>query len=133
MINLIETKRLKEAIESNPSDVLNIIEKTDLAICITNMTGHFVKVNSKYLELYGYKPEEIEGVHFSVLLPKEIVDPMSKVHDRFMKEKYAIIRNWSVMRKDKKPMNIQADAGYTEKIFDKKPYKVTFVKFMGHP
>jgi PAS domain S-box-containing protein len=127
MISLKETKRLKDAIAANPADFMTVIEDTQLCVCITNETGHFVTANSHYLKNYGYTLEELKGKHFTVVLPPEKVESLSRAHDNFIQNKYEILRKWQVMAQDGRVMEITADAMYTEEILDNKPHKVTFV------
>lgn len=128
MINLLRTKEIKKEITNNPANVLDIIEaEKQLGICITNKDGVFVAVNSRYTQIYGHSKDALTGQHFSMVLPPEHAEELSKRHDDFMENKYEIIRNWEVMNQNGKLMKIQADAGYFESIFDKTPHKVTFV------
>lgn len=126
MINLKETKRLKEAIDANPKNFLQIIEDTDLGICITNAKGNFVAVNDNYCNIYKYTREELIGKHFSIVVPEANVDQLNFLHDQFIKNKFEILKKWQVMSKHKELINIQVDAGYTEKL-DNKPHKITFI------
>mgnify|MGYP002777474191 FL=1 len=127
MINLLETKRIKEEIEKKPADYLNIIEKASMGICITNAEGMFVAVNENYTKIYGYKREELIGTHFSIVVPDGNKEYLKKLHDEFMKNKFEILRNWEVKKRSGEIMKISADAGYSEKI-NGKPHKITFVQ-----
>ena len=129
MINLKETKRVKDLLMNNPEDYLNIIEGTELAICITNAKGDFVAINNNYTELYGYSREELLGNHFSMVLPEENKKGLTAYHDRFFVDKYEIIRKWAVKNKKGELMEIFADAGYNDKV-NNAPHKVTLVKFV---
>lgn len=126
MINLKETKRLKQALEENPKEYKSIIENTDLAICITDAKGIFLDINTNYTKLYGFSREELVGQHFTIVLSSEKRDQLKTIHDTFIKTKFEILRNWEVNRKDGEPMKISADAGYSEAIFGK-PCKITLV------
>ncbi len=125
-IDLFETKRLKKEIDEKPLDFKSVIEKTDLCICITDAKGYFVAVNNNYCRVYGYSRHELVGKHFSIVVPGANVEELKKLHDKFIQDKYEILRNWEVVNKSGGRIKIQVDAGYTEKI-DGKPHKITFV------
>jgi PAS domain S-box-containing protein len=125
-IDLFETKRLKKEIEEKPLEFKSIIEKTDLCICVTDAKGYFVAVNNNYCRVYGYSRYELVGKHFSIVVPGANVEELKKLHDKFIQDKYEILRNWEVVNKTGEKIKIQVDAGYTEKI-DGKPHKITFV------
>ncbi len=92
MIDLKETKRIKDALAEEPSNFQQIIEGTELAICITNTKARFVAVNDNYCKLYGYNREELIGKSFTVVLPKENKKSLESYHARFFVDKYEIIR-----------------------------------------
>jgi PAS domain S-box-containing protein len=125
-IDLFETKRLKKEIDAAPADFKSIIEKTELCICVTDAKGYFVAVNNNYCRVYGYSRHELVGKHFSIVVPGANVEELKKLHDKFIQDKYEILRNWEVVNKAGERIKIQVDAGYTDKI-DGKPHKITFV------
>jgi two-component system CheB/CheR fusion protein len=128
MINLKETKRIKKALDENPSDYQQIIEGTDLAICITNRDAKFVTVNQNYLNLYGYQRDELVGNDFTIVVPEEHREALKNYHARFFVDKYEILRKWEVVNKRGEIMEIFADAGYHDRI-EGKPCKVTLIQF----
>lgn len=129
MINLLETKKLKEQINNSPEKVLEIIETTDMGICITDDKGFFKAVNKAYTEIYEFDKDMLIGQHFSMVLPEtDKKTSLVKLHDKFIEDRYEIIRNWEVMRKDGTVLKIQADAGFSDKIFGGGAHKITFVK-----
>ncbi|MFP4093987.1 MAG: PAS domain S-box protein [Cyclobacteriaceae bacterium] len=128
MINLKETKRIKEALLSEPERFEQIIEDTDLAICITNDKARFVAVNQNYLKLYGYQKEELIGHDFTVVVPKEHREALRKYHAQFFIEKYEILRKWEVMNKKGELMEIFADAGYHPDLMGS-ACKITLIQF----
>jgi len=125
-IDLFETKRLKKEIDQRPAEFKSIIENTALCICITDARGFFVAVNDNYCRVYGYNRDELVGKHFSIVVPDANVEELKKLHDKFIQDKYEILRNWEVVNKTGQKIKIQVDAGYTEKI-NGKPHKITFV------
>ncbi len=129
MINLKETKRIKEELNAHPEKYQEIINSTPLAICITNLQANFVAVNDNYVKLYGYSREELIGNPFTVVLPEANKAALKGYHDRFFQDKYEIIRKWIVKNKSGQLMEIYADAGYNDKI-ENQPNKVTLIQFM---
>ena len=128
MIDLTETKRIKDLLEENPNDYHEVIEDTDLAICITNTSGSFVAVNENYCNLYHFNREELLGNPFTLVVPEENRGNMKAYHDEFFISKYEILRRWKVQTKDGQLMEIFADAGYNDKI-QGAPHKVTLIHF----
>jgi PAS domain S-box-containing protein len=129
MIDLKETKRLKDELAANPADYQNIINNTKLAICITGKDARFVAVNDNYVNLYGFKREELIGHEFTVVLPEENKKSLLEYHGRFFVDKYEIMRKWVVKNKSGQLMEIFADAGYNDKIKGQ-PNKITLIQFM---
>jgi two-component system CheB/CheR fusion protein len=128
MINLKETKRIKDALAKNPADYKKIIEDTALAICITNKDAKFVAVNNNYVSLYGFSREELIGKPFTVVVPKENQQALASYHKQFFETKYEILRMWVVQKKSGEYMQIFADAGYSDKI-ENQPCKITLINF----
>lgn len=128
MIDLLETKRVKDLLEENPENYQAIIEDTDLAICITNSRGYFTAVNNNYCNLYHFERQELIGKSFTMVVPPENRETMQAYHDEFFISKYEILRRWKVQNKDGKLMEIFADAGYNDKI-EGAPHKVTLIHF----
>ena len=127
MINLVETQRLKDAIDANPEDYAYIIENTDLAICITTEEGNFFAVNNNYCELYGFERTELVGNSFLLVVPKVTQTELKNLHDKFIDAQIELFRTWEVQRKNGELIKISVDAGYTEKISGS-PQKLTFVR-----
>jgi len=128
MIDLKETKRLKDQLLAQPENFLQIINDTDLAICITNTDGNFVAVNDNYVKLYGFEKEDLVGQAFTKVVPKENRAALKKYHDRFFVDKYEILRQWVVQNAKGEKMEIFADAGYNDKI-NNAPHKITLIQF----
>jgi PAS domain S-box-containing protein len=127
MINLLETQKIKQAIEASPGEVLAIIEKTKLGICITDNQGNYAAVNDSYCSIYEYIKEDLLGKSFLIVVPGDFHESMQVLHRKFLRDKREIAREWTVLTKSQKPIKISVDAAYSDKIFDKGPHKITFV------
>lgn len=125
MIDLTETQRLKEELQSAPEKYKTILEESELAICITDEEGTFLDVNSNYCKLYGYSKEELIGKHFTLVISAE-KEQIQISHPELKKNKLEILRNWIVIRKGGELIKISADALYSETLFSK-PCTITFV------
>lgn len=127
MIDLLITEEIKDKIAENPSDVDNIINSTDeIGICITSEDKKFVAVNDYYCQLYGYDREELVGNEFTMIVPDDFKDQMNLLHDKFMKDKREISRDWQVQTKSGL-MNISVDTAYSDEIFGGGGHKITLV------
>jgi PAS domain S-box-containing protein len=128
MINLLETSKIKKAIEANPTEVTSIIETTDIGICITDSNGNYAAVNKAYCRIYEYSKEELIGHSFTLVVPQEYREQMQVLHRKFLRDKREIAREWTVITKSQKPIKISVDAAYSEKIFGATAHKITFVQ-----
>ena len=130
MLNVIRTKEIKKQIEKEPWKVREIVEaEKNLGICITDQKGYYKVVNKRYADIYGYSQAEMMGKHFTLVVPKDNQGNLNRMHDRFIKNAYEILRNWEVVRKDGARIKIQADAGFFDNILDMTPHKVTFIDY----
>lgn len=127
MIDLEETNRIKKAIDNNPQDYRDIIEASNLAICITDENGNFWEVNANYCRLYGYEREELIGQSFLLVVPEQRKKELEGLHNKFIEIQEEIFRTWEVVNKSGEIIKISVDAGFTKKI-NGKPQKLTFVK-----
>lgn len=127
MIDLQETKRIKQLLEEKPNQYESIIEETALAICITDEKGNYSAVNENYELLYGYDKGELNGKSFLLVVPEDKKDLLDRTHNTFLKNKNEILRSWDVKKKGGKVFKIWADAGFNDKI-NGKPHKITFVQ-----
>ena len=105
---------------------IDVIEKTPVAICITNEEHIYEYVNPAYCKLYGYDFDELIGKSFTIVVPEEFQVELTSLHDQFMNREYELEGNWEVVRKDGTRLKILASAAY---VVDEKgrPKKVTFV------
>jgi two-component system CheB/CheR fusion protein len=87
-----------------------IFEVAEVGICITDAAGYYIRVNPAYCTIYGYRPEALIGHHFSVVVPPEHQDELSRVHDRFIDGEEELSAEWTVCRKDGQKINIFATA-----------------------
>jgi len=133
-INVFRTKEIKEAIASNPGNAKQIIDgETELGICVTDETGKYVYVNSRYNQIYGYNDGELLGKHFTIVVPPENHGKLQTAHDMFIKNEYEIVRYWEVVRKGGERIQIQAAAAFFDNILGAagKGRKVTFAYYEG--
>ena len=104
-----------------------IFQTANLGICLTNLEGRFVAVNPEYCNIYGYKQEELIGKHFTIVVPDEYKQTLSKLHDQFLKEKKVeLAKEWEVVRKDGERIYILASASILENVIGG-PYKITTI------
>jgi PAS domain S-box-containing protein len=107
----------------------HILAATPVGICITNRDGYFEYVNPNYCRLYGYRPDELLGRHFTLVVPEESQKQLSELHDAFIAGgggRGELRGEWNVRKSDGSPLVILADAAYIEDVRGE-PKKVTFV------
>ena len=61
-----------------------IFETADVGLCLFDQRGRFVNVNRGYCELFGYRPEELVGRHYTKVLPVEEHEHAQRIFERFM-------------------------------------------------
>ncbi|WP_439184466.1 PAS domain S-box protein [Carboxylicivirga taeanensis] len=131
-INVLTTKKIKEAIEAQPNLAQAIIDaETELGICVTDEKGDYVYVNERYNQIYGYEAGELQGTSFMRVVPPENHDKLKTAHDMFIKNEYEIVRYWEVVKKGGVRIQVQAAAAFFNNIFNAngKGRKVTFVYY----
>jgi len=128
MIDLTATKKIKTQISANPDEIQAIIDATPIGICITNQAMNYAAVNEAYCQIYKYSKEELIGNSFLIVVPEEYKEQLAFLHDKFIKEKREIARQWTVVNRQGENMNNNVDTYYSEDLFDKTPHKITFVE-----
>ncbi|MGQ7260898.1 PAS domain-containing protein [Vreelandella sp. V005] len=106
----------------------NVIKAAPIGICITNPTGHFEMVNPAYCDFYGYRQEELLGLHFTLVVPDVYRARLSALHDDFMQgnETFELRQEWDVVTKNGELRTIIAEAARIEGE-DGQSRKVTFI------
>lgn len=61
-----------------------IFETADVGLCLFDQRGRFVNVNRGYCELFGYRPEELVGRHYTKVLPTEEHEHAQRIFERFI-------------------------------------------------
>ncbi len=61
-----------------------IFETADVGLCLYDQRGRFVNVNRGYCELFGYRPEELIGRHYTKVLPAEEHEYAQRTFEHFM-------------------------------------------------
>lgn len=61
-----------------------IFETADVGLCLYDQRGRFVNVNRGYCDLFGYRPEELVGRHYTKVLPTEEHEHAQRIFERFM-------------------------------------------------
>lgn len=61
-----------------------IFETADVGLCLYDQRGRFVNVNRGYCDLFGYRPEELVGRHYTKVLPAEEHEHAQRIFERFM-------------------------------------------------
>lgn len=133
-LNIQLEERVKETVAKNMDNGLlisKIFDVVDMGICLTDRSGHFTNVNSTYCKIYGFTPDELIGQHFTVVVPFQNREILTKLHDDFIEKNASEIpMEWEVQRKDGSLINIVATASYIE--LDGNPYKITSITDVTH-
>lgn len=102
-----------------------IWETPNIALCITDEQGNFVKVNSAYLQLYGWSEAELLGQHFTKVLPADQRESARQMHDAFILGAPESSGEWQVQCKSGEIRSVYVTAARLHQ--DKRTFKVTTV------
>ena len=122
----LSTVGADEAIRQSEQRLRTIIDSTPLGIVITNENAIIEYANQAYCEIYGYKPEELIGQPFTIIVPPEKKDFWLDLHQKYLDGYKEIRGEWEVRHKSGRPIYILADAARIVGT-DGKRKKVTFV------
>ncbi|MGE5480560.1 MAG: CheR family methyltransferase, partial [Chloroflexota bacterium] len=78
------TSNAKEIQSVSEQRFRSVIENTPVGLCITDESGFFEYVNSAYCNLLGYKPEELIGNHFTIVIENNQKMFLNEMHNRFI-------------------------------------------------
>jgi PAS domain S-box-containing protein len=125
-IELEERKRMEQALRESEERFRTIIEKTPVAVCLTNEAGMFEYVNPAYCRLYHYTEEELLGKSFTIVTNEEDRDYLAKLHQNVIDGQSEMRGEWNVVAKDGTTLTILADAVQIIGS-DGNPKKATFI------
>lgn len=103
-----------------------ILDTVDVGICVTDERGRFDQVNRAYSVIYGYEPHELIGRHFTMVVPPEMRDVASKMHDDFMESGEEIPAEWDVVGRNGRAIRVSVRASLLKNA-DGQRYKITVV------
>lgn len=126
VLDITERKMAERRIQESEQRMASLVETAPMGICLTNKEGVFESVNSTYCNIYGYKPEELIGKHFSLVVPKNQVENWRKVHDKFILGQTETRGEFTVVDKKGRNLTVLADSLRITGS-DGEPRKVTFV------
>lgn len=61
-----------------------IFETANIGMCVTDIYGNFVKVNTIYCEMFGYSRQELLGKPFILILPEDARKYAASLHYEFL-------------------------------------------------
>ncbi len=90
----------------------NVFEAASDAIAIFDIKGCLTLANPRFLELFGYAPEEVEGLHFSRFVHPEQLPAIAEMFmARMAGEDTAIIKDIRALRKDGQVIYVEGSSG----------------------
>jgi len=78
----------------------SLFDATGVGIMVTDHHGRIVRINETFLQDYGWKPEEIIGSEFTVVMPPEEHVISRKLHAAFIERGRQGSREVQILRKD---------------------------------
>ncbi|EHJ93594.1 sensor domain-containing diguanylate cyclase [Vreelandella boliviensis] len=124
----ISPDQLYQLFNRSKRNTENVIKASPIGICITTPSGHFEMVNPAYCEFYGYRPDELLGQHFTMMVPEANRAILSALHDEFIQgnENHELRQEWDVINRNGELRTIIAEAARIE-ADDGELRKVTFI------
>lgn len=126
MLDFLEVKRITEKVNANKDRFQEIIDETEIGVCVTNSKGIFVACNDAYARNLGYRKDELIGNSFLMVVPEQRQKELAELHEDFIDIQVEIFRNWTIIAKDGTKIDISVDAGYVT--FKGEGHKFTFVQ-----
>ncbi|MFP4111440.1 MAG: PAS domain S-box protein [Candidatus Woesearchaeota archaeon] len=126
-IDLTDKKRDEETVKFSEELMFDIISKVPVGLCITDDKGFYEYVNPAYCDILGYEDtEELQGKHFTVMIPQGRKNEYKKRYSSFLKKGKKICGECIVERKDGKKITILT-AGVKIRTEGGKCKKLTFL------
>ncbi|SDH57420.1 sensor domain-containing protein [Roseospirillum parvum] len=91
-----------------------ILEGMRAGVSVTDAEGRYVFVNAGYCGLFGYSAGELIGRHFSLVLPADSRPEALNLHHGVVAGTVEMGGEWTVLRKDGRRFNVEAQAGLYE-------------------
>lgn len=82
--DITEQRQVEKTSKESEGLFAGVFSGAKLGFCLTDDRGRFIQVNHAYAELYGYRPEEMIGQPFTLVLP-------SAIHSDAVREYYSIL------------------------------------------
>ncbi len=103
-----------------------LFENQQIGVAIINEDGRFVRLNSTYCQLYGYRVEELIGQLFTILLAAPIRKEALSYHADFLAGKAESSGQWPRQHRQGQLINKQY---WEDKLTlpDKRVFRITFV------
>ena len=70
--DITDRKKAEEKIKTEQQKYQNVVENIGEGLFVTDKIGNITYVNPKAERMSGYKAEELIGIHFTAIVPKEI-------------------------------------------------------------
>jgi PAS domain S-box-containing protein len=80
----ISLRKVERTIRDSDNLLISVFDVSKLGCCLTDDRGRFLQVNQAYADLYGYRPEELVGQPFTIVLP-------SAIHNDAVREYYSLL------------------------------------------
>jgi PAS domain S-box-containing protein len=116
MINLRETKRIKESIDILPKEYQSFLEESKLAICITDESGKIFASNRNFKRVYECEEKTINGTNIVNLLPEDKQAELVKFQDPYFRFLLELSRKREIMSPSGKKHVVSVDYATTEKL-----------------
>ncbi|MBT31191.1 MAG: hypothetical protein CMO01_16165 [Thalassobius sp.] len=125
-MNIQHIRSIIKQIESAPSKVDKIIERSSYGICLTDSNGMFTTVNRAYLDIYRYSKKEVLNKHYSKVVPESDRKLLKEIKQEFLNSKSNHKKELRVHTKDNKSITVNVESIYTTVFL--LPHRITFIE-----
>jgi len=87
-----------------------LLECSPIGIAVIDAEGFYRSVNPAYCAMYGYRPEELIGRSFTIVLPADQHASMLVRHRRFVGGDGELRGEWDVLRRDGAALSVMSES-----------------------
>ncbi len=123
---LMESDLMRMALQAHHDRMNQIVKTTPVGICITDEGGFIEQINPAWCDLFGYRAEELVGRHFTLILPENKREELSRLHDRFMEDGTSNRGEWVAMTKPGHEITVLVEVARIVGA-DERPKRATYI------
>ena len=114
-VDITQKKLAEAALRDSEEKYKDLVEKADIAIIMSNEQGRFTYFNDRFAELFGYKPEEMQGRNPDFIVHPDDRNEILRLHEqRIRGEKVQNRYEFKGLCKDGSVIHLEIDVALLE-------------------